>query len=54
MDGFKKLGGFFKDKAKGAVSVLGNLLKFGIMGAALFAITNFMQSEKWAEWKEKI
>ena len=54
MDGFKKLGGFFKDKAKGAVSVFGNLLKFGIMGAALFAITKFLQSETWAEWKENL
>jgi ribosomal protein S13 len=54
MDGFKKLGGFFKDKAKGAISVLGNLLKFGIMGAALFAITTFLKSETWAEWKDKL
>ena len=54
MDGFKKLGGFFKDKASGAISGLGSLLKFGLMGAALFAVTTFLKSPTWAEWKDKL
>jgi hypothetical protein len=51
MNGFKKLGGFFKDKASGAVTGLGSLLKFGLMGAALFAVTKFLKSPLWDKTK---
>ena len=30
------------------------LLKFGLMGAALLAVTKFLKSDTWKEWKDKL
>ena len=50
----KSLGSFFKDKFGGGVKTLGNLLKFGVAGLALMALSKFFKSETWAEWKDKL
>ena len=51
---FGKLAGIFKSKFGGAITTLGGLLKFGLLGAALLGLSKFLQSETWAEWKEKL
>ena len=51
---FGKLSGIFKSKFGGAITTLGGLLKFGLLGAALFALSKFLQSETWAEWKKTL
>jgi len=51
---FGKLSGIFKSKFGGAITTLGSLLKFGLLGAALFALSKFLQSETWAEWKKTL
>ena len=51
---FGKLAGIFKSKFGGAITTLGGLLKFGLLGAALFALSKFLQSETWAEWKKDL
>ena len=51
---FGKLAGIFKSKFGGAITTLGGLLKFGLLGAALLGLSKFLQSETWAEWKDKL
>ena len=51
---FGKLSGIFKGKFGGSVKSLGSLLKFGIGGLALMALSKFLKSETWAEWKDKL
>ena len=50
----KKIGDSLKGYGKKAISGIGTLFKFGIMGAALLLIKNFMESDKWVEWKDKL
>jgi len=50
--GFGKLAGLMSLKAVPAGFKA--LLKFGFMGAALWAVTKFLQSETWAKWKKDL
>ena len=50
--GFSKLSDVMGLKAVG--STLKSFLKFGLMGAALLAVTTFLKSDTWAKWKEDL
>jgi len=52
MGGLGKLTDVMGLKAVG--STFKSLLKFGLMGAALLAVTTFLKSETWAKWKEDL
>ena len=39
---------------KAVGSTFKSFLKFGLMGAALLAVTTFLKSETWAKWKEEL
>ena len=51
---FGKLSGVFKSKFGGSIKTLGSLLKFGLGGLALLALSKFLQSETWKNWKEDL
>ena len=51
---FGKLSGVFKSKFGGSIKTLGSLLKFGLGGIALLALSKFLQSETWKNWKEDL
>jgi len=50
----KKIGDSLKGYGKKAISGIGTLFKFGIMGAALLIVKNFLESPKWEEWKKNL
>ena len=52
MGGLGKLTDVMGLKAVG--STFKSFLKFGLMGAALLAVTTFLKSETWAKWKEEL
>ena len=54
VNGIKSLGDFFKAKFGGGVKTLGNLLKFGVAGLALMALSKFFKSPTWDEWKKTL